>query len=937
MPTLLEIKQRQEEFFQRLIAFILPILAFYFGFVAHGLWPFGNKHLLAYDLYHQYAPFLLELKRKILSGDGLFFSWSGGLGVNFYSIFTYYAASPLNLLTVLFPDRYITEAVTLLTLLKVGLSSLFFREFLTRSFRRLDPAASILSGFYALSAWVYAYSWNIMWLDTLVLFPLACLGLVELVRDRRPRRFVFALTLMLLTNYYTAFFACVFLFLYYFVLRVQFAPKSQKGLAPLLDFARFAGYSILSAFLAAVTLWPTARALAITSAAGDVFPRGFSFAQPFMEMLGRMTPLRAPHIMSGLPNIFAGTFVLLLIPAFFANRRRGLGVRAAYGVLLGFLLFSFQSKTLSFLWHGGHYPNSLDYRYAFVFILLALAMAYQAMGDDLTLSRRAMVVTAAAVFVLLLAEQQFSQNDTLSHWRLLATAVLFLVYLMIFARMRPTRQGKGDGRLPLRGVPYELSGRHQLSPRWKILSLTRLKHSKLSALEPGERSGRIRYRRALSFLFLFLVVELLFHAFTAAALYQQVAPLGDRAYYADNAYAAEVFQTTRAMKKAHAGQPWRAEILPDTCVNDPFLFATNGMSLFASPFPQASIDFFSDLGYPTNGVNSFQYKESTIVMDSLLGIEYLIVKESRIFDDRTRVEINRGEETRLLRNPHVLPFGFFATPEAAYLDEEWMPEDAPDVQNRLLSALSGAPGVLIKDSFRPWEIEGCYVEMENEPSTFRVIRDAGDADWAFLVYDVPQDGIYYIFWEDESVGINYSNGFIGDYEFFQLGGSKKGIGDVGFLEAGSQLHFRVSMPPEGAVNGTFGACVARLDEEGWQMAHDKLAAHPLVLDQFSSNSFSGEITAPRDGYLFLPTTGNPGWTFKVDGQVTSARTVRGSFILIPLDAGPHTISARFVPQGFFTGLALSLASLAAVLAWAGYQWVKKNGRSRPSGPGRPLP
>ncbi|NLB27690.1 MAG: YfhO family protein, partial [Clostridiaceae bacterium] len=212
-----------------------------------------------------------------------------------------------------------------------------------------------------------------------------------------------------------------------------------------------------------------------------------------------------------------------------------------------------------------------------------------------------------------------------------------------------------------------------------------------------------------------------------------------------------------------------------------------------------------------------------------------------------------------------------------------------------------------------------------------------DADWAFLVYDVPQDGIYYIFWEDESAGINYSNGFIRDYEFFQLGGSKKGIGDVGFLEAGSQLHFRVSMSSEDAVNGTFRACVARLDEEGWQMARDKLAAHSLILDQFSSNFFSGEITAPRDGYLFLPTTGNPGWTFKVDGQVTSAQTVRGSFILIPLDAGPHTISARFVPQGFFTGLALSLASLAAVLAWAGYQWVKKNGRSRPSGPGRPRP
>ncbi len=859
----------------------------------------------------------MELKRKILSGDGLFFSWSGGLGVNFYSFFTYYVASPLNLLTLLFPDHYITEAVTLLTLLKVGLASLFFREFLTGSFRKLDPTASILSGFYALSAWVYAYSWNIMWLDTLVLFPLACLGLVELVRDGKPRRFVFALTLMLLTNYYTAFFACVFLFLYYFVLRVQFARKSDNRLAPLISLARFAAYSALSALLAAVTLWPTVKALAITSAAGDAFPRGFSFGQTFFDLLGRMTPLRAPHIMSGLPNVFAGLFVLLLIPAFFASRRRPLRIRVAYGILLGFLLFSFQSKTLSFLWHGGHYPNSLDYRYAFVFILLTLTMAYQAMGDDLTKTRRPIVITAVAVFGFLLLEQQFKLNDTLSHWRLLATAILLLLYLMIFARMRPLfPQSEGPWPQLNQGVPYKLSGRHQLSPRRRLHSLLRMQHSRLPLADRRERAGHIRYRHALSLLFLFLVVELLFHAFTAAALYQQVAPLGDRSYYADNNYAREVLQTTRSLKEQHAGQPWRAEILPDTCVNDPFLFASNGMSLFASPFPQASIDFFSDLGYPTNGVNSFQYKESTIVMDSLLAIDYLIVREDRIFDDRSRIEISRGEVTRLLQNSQALPFGFFATPEAAYLDEEWMPEDAPDVQNRLLSALSGAPGVLIKDSFRPWGQEGCYVEEEYGPFTFRVIRDAGDADWAFLVYDVPQDGIYYIFWEDESVGINYSNGFIRDYEFFQLGGSKKGIGDVGYLEAGSQLHFRVSMPSDEDINGTFRACVARLDEEGWQKARDTLASNPLILDHFSTNSFSGEITAPRNGYLFLPTTGNPGWTFRVDGQVTAAQTIRGSFILIPLEAGSHTVSASFAPQGFTLGLVLSLAGLAVVSGFA---------------------
>jgi len=62
--TLLEERERATERKQRLLAFLLPVLAFYIGFAAHGLWPVGNRHLLAYDLYHQYAPFLLELKGK---------------------------------------------------------------------------------------------------------------------------------------------------------------------------------------------------------------------------------------------------------------------------------------------------------------------------------------------------------------------------------------------------------------------------------------------------------------------------------------------------------------------------------------------------------------------------------------------------------------------------------------------------------------------------------------------------------------------------------------------------------------------------------------------------------------------------------------------------------------------------------------------------------
>jgi uncharacterized membrane protein YfhO len=985
--TLLEERERATERKQRLLAFLLPVLAFYIGFAAHGLWPVGNRHLLAYDLYHQYAPFLLELKRKILSGDTLFFSWAGGLGVNFYSLFTYYVASPLNILTIFFPDQNITEAVMLLTLLKIGFSSLFFREFLCGAFRKSDPLASLFGSFYALSAWVYAYSWNIMWLDTLVWFPLAALGLVQLVRDGKARLFVFSLTLMLVTNYYTAFFGCVFLFFYYFVLRVQFKrlfsryEVKSRWSEPLVAFGKFAGFSVLSALLAGVVLWPTAKALAITSAANDAFPRGFTFTQAFLDTLGRMTPLRSPNIMSGLPNIYAGIAALLLLPAFFADKKRPRTVRLAYGALLAFLFFSFQSRTLSFLWHGAHYPNSLDFRYAFVFVFLVLAMAYQAVGDELAPKMKTITAGVVLIFILLLVEQKHLLNDTLSHWRLTTFLVFSVGYLMIVADIRkPFRRvdlwdKRIDGQpestsLLQRGTSYQLFVREEyrrcrglvdhakialgMSKRakqeerksddrkasgllneqppvslrrlsaWKRLWHQRqIRRKQLPVLDKRIRFGDIRYHRALILLFAFMLLEVLFHAITSAALYQQVAPLGDRQYYTSNPYATEVYEYVAALKREHKGRPWRAEILPDTCVNDPFLFGTNGLSLFASPYPQAPIDYFSDLGYPTNGVNSMQYKESTIVMDSILSINHLIVRNGRVFDDRTRTLVATGEETRLYENQDALPFGFFVSSDAGYLDSEMLPDDHLDVQGQLLRALGGEANVFIKDSFVPWGLEGCFVEPSYDPYSFHVVREKGNNEWAFLVYDVPEDGIYYITWEDYSVGITYSNGFVGDDQFFQLGGSKRGIGDVGFLEAGTKLHFRISMSSENAVEGEFRACVYRLDEEAWNVSRKRLAAYPLKLDSFGSGSFDGTITAPETGYLFLPTTINPGWTFKVDGQVTESMAIRDCFIIVPLSAGEHTVSARFVPVGFGTGILMTVAGLITIAAYAVLKRYKK--------------
>ena len=157
------------------------------GLVLQNVHPFGDQQILVVDFWHQYYPFLRLLHEKLQHGGSLLYTWDSGLGSNFVSIFAYYAASPLNLLTALVPETFLRDAVTLVLLLKVGFAGLFFACFLRGTFRRNDFSLCIFSVMYALCSYILGYYWNIIWLDTVALLPLVVLGLVYLVRDGKCR------------------------------------------------------------------------------------------------------------------------------------------------------------------------------------------------------------------------------------------------------------------------------------------------------------------------------------------------------------------------------------------------------------------------------------------------------------------------------------------------------------------------------------------------------------------------------------------------------------------------------------------------------------------------------------------------------------------------------------------------------------------------------
>lgn len=115
-----------------LAGFFLTVLITGIGFACLTVWPFGDKTVLIIDSLHQYLPFYTDMHNKLVNGGSLLYSFSGGLGYNFWSTYAYYLASPLNFLMVLIPTANVCDFMDLMILLKIGLCGGCFAWYLHR-------------------------------------------------------------------------------------------------------------------------------------------------------------------------------------------------------------------------------------------------------------------------------------------------------------------------------------------------------------------------------------------------------------------------------------------------------------------------------------------------------------------------------------------------------------------------------------------------------------------------------------------------------------------------------------------------------------------------------------------------------------------------------------------------------------------------------------
>ncbi|MYS23929.1 membrane protein YfhO [Streptomyces sp. DvalAA-14] len=383
----------------------LTMVAFCAGDAAARQYPFGSRTRDVSDLGNQYLPFHAHLW-DLLHGKadgGWLLNWQSGYGSSFLPDFGTYLSSPFAPLVALFPRDRIDLAVYVISMLKLGSAAAAMAVLLL--LLRPGPrwAAGMLGASYALCGWTLMLaSYNTMWLDGLIAFPLLCVVGEWARTGRRPIAGVLVVALCWAANFYTAYMATIGAALFLAARLLTEPPPGPEPAAPTGDIADPAGPAAPARPAstpargrhAAVTFGRAALTTALgigltapvlltivkgTKLASPVSPVGFH-QLPVADLLIRMLPGTYGFFT---PSTYVDTAALLLafvLPFHPAVPRRA---RIVWPALVVVVAGSLDWRPTHLLWHAFTTPNGSPYRQTFVLSGIMVIAAWQSLAHRL--------------------------------------------------------------------------------------------------------------------------------------------------------------------------------------------------------------------------------------------------------------------------------------------------------------------------------------------------------------------------------------------------------------------------------------------------------------------------------------------------------------------------------------------------------------------------
>jgi len=924
------------------LAFFASAALMLFMWFCNQMIPFGDRTILRIDLYHQYGPLFAELYERLVAGRSFLYSWNSGLGGGFLGNFFNYLSSPTGLLMLLFGHENMPEAIGAMVLAKCAFASGAFAYMLRKVHGKNDPSIAAFGVLYSFCSWFIAYYWNVMWVDAMALLPLVMLGIYYIVHKRRFMLYTVTLAITLVTSYYMGYMVCIFSVLFFLVTYFS-AHDSAESLQPAADgqkkclkdnrFLRtggiFAFASVLAGALAAFALLPVFMSLRSSSATSGSFPSDFgSNFQIFDFLVNHFADLNPDWHGSGpgkLPHAYSGVAAMLLAPLYLIAPKIKGREKVAHVLLLIFMYFSFNTNVLNYVWHAMHFPNDLPYRFSFLYSFLLLWIAYKVFIHLRDIPLRAIVAVGgfAALFAVM-AEKLGSQNiqdGTTENVgaTIMITLAFIAAYTLVFTALRRT-------------------------PQAKAASLTML-------------------------MLCCVITEV------CAADVKNFEVSHIKANYTPDL---KHFQQLKAELDAGDKSFFRMELTDSRTLMDPCWYDYRGVSTFSSMAYERTANLESRLGLHSNFINSYNYNPQTPVYNAMHGLKYLVENQNHGSNAgssylpvlspliyRERPEFTR-ERFTVFENRYTLPVAFWASDSLRQWDT--VSGSDPFVKQGDFWNLAGAgEGVFNRLSFRLRDdyygengvsvsTSEQYVSYSGKPAdttvTLPFVIEVEEAQNAYIMAD----------WNNVSaIHIHKPEGG------YAARHATQAVWDIGMVTPEEPLSVDILLHDKNApANSGFYVYVYGLNMDAFAEGWETLSRGGLDVTKYSDTMLEGNITAPKDGLLYTSIPYDEGWQVSIDGkrvpvsqyvglgsedqypnsksiellrrvhektnqdgrfgqwlgrrikiaEAKPVRPVRGGLLAVPMPAGGHKVTMRYVPQGLYGGMMVSAAALI-LLAFTG--------------------
>ena len=559
-------------------------------------WNSDNSPLLG-DGFHQYVIFDIAL-RNILHGNGsLFYTFTSGLGLNFYALSSYYLGSFLSPLVYFFDLTNMPDAVYLTTLLKFGLIGLSTFFSLNRLFKDIPKSLKLaLSTSYALMSFTVSQLEIKTWLDVFILIPFIITGLHLLITEKKFLLYFTSLSILFIQNYYFGYMTALFL-IFWYLCQISWDFKTRKS-----SFLDFIITSVLAGMASLILTLPTLFDLQTHGEKLTEVTKFQTESSWYLDLFAKQFIGSFDTTKYGaIPMIFVGLLPFILTILFFTLKSIKFHVKLIYAIFFAFLIASFYIEVLDLFWQGMHTPNMFLHRYAWIFSTL-------------------LIYTAAEVLKRL---------KELKVWNFLVS--LFLLVTGFLATI------------------YLKSHYSFLTDLNILLTLEFLVVYSLLLLAVIKKFISVNLFAIL--ISLFIMVEMSLNASSQMDGIAKEWGFASRSAYNRDIPAMESFST-------YIGNQFtRTEKLETQTGNDSMKFNYNGISQFSSVRNRSASSTLDKLGFKSSGTNlNLRYANNSILADSLFGIQYNI-SDSPI-DKYGFKDIYQKDNLTLYENQFSLPIAF---------------------------------------------------------------------------------------------------------------------------------------------------------------------------------------------------------------------------------------------------------------------------------------